>query len=133
MTTDQLAAYVREVADRIELKDWRFTVGIAVCSDPHRAAEIETIYGRRRATITVSPETIAGDRDELRLTVVHELVHVHTNPIRAQLDNVESVLGKPAFTTIWNATTDVLELATESIACALAPHMPLPPEPGVVE
>jgi hypothetical protein len=120
-------AYLRQLADLMELRDWRFTFAIELLKEERYAAECGITYGRRHACIRVNPETLDNAPEDIRQTFVHELVHCHTNPIRDQLDNVEAQLGKAAYTTIHNATTDVLELATEALANALAPFMPLPP------
>lgn len=120
--------YIRQLADQMELRDWRFKTFIEVPSNPEWAASCAITYGRRHACITINPSTLTESPDDIRQTIVHELVHCHTTPIRDQLDNVEEHLGKSAYTTIHNATTDVLELATEALANAIAPFLPLPPD-----
>lgn len=125
---DAYATYVREVADLMELRDWRFHVAIELLKEDRYEAECDITYGRRHACIRIAPHTLTQDRESIRQIIVHELVHCHTNPIRDQLENIEAQLGKAAYTTIHNATTDVLELSTEALANALAPYLPLPPE-----
>ena len=122
------SAYVRQLADLMELRDWRFDTEITVPRNPNWAASCGITYGRRHACITIAPDTLTKPPESIRQTIVHELVHCHTTPIRDQLDNVEEHLGKSAYTTIHNATTDVLELATEALANAIAPFLPLPPD-----
>ncbi len=121
-------SYLRELADAMELKDWRFTFVIESLANPSYQAECAITYGRKHACIKIAPDALKNTPEEVRQMVVHELIHCHVNPIRDQLDNIEAQLGKAAYTTIHNATTDVLELATESLANAIAPHLPLPPK-----
>lgn len=67
---------IRYLADRMGLADWRFTV-VSDNATADSWAEVEVVYGRRLATVHLSPEWDSLPPAEQKEVLVHELVHVH--------------------------------------------------------
>lgn len=120
-----LGLYVREIADRIELRDWTIAIAHAPCDD-HLEANINVTPGTRHATISFHPDTDERSAAELRETVVHELIHAHIDVCwkMVQTDLAEA-LGKPTYYVFCDAYRRNMELSVDGLAKALAKHMPL--------
>lgn len=134
--------YVREVADRVGLRDWHLDLcyGSPTLSRPDYAQDdftaiCEPTEGRRHAVITFSAEIVASaeasvDREWLRQTVVHELVHLHlsalTSTVRRDLCDR---LASDAYHLFERGFTRHLEHGIDAIAYAWAEELPLPPPP----
>lgn len=135
VTTDALADYVRDIADRMHLRDW----SILVSDDPadvpddgiddERCATFSGTLGRRAAFIWINREWWEqATPEERRQTIVHELIHAHEHAAR------EVVIH--ALTVYPRRTADVLqgiydvqnEYTIDTLADVITPFMPLPPE-----
>lgn len=130
--TQRLADYVRLVADRLALMDWEFIVRIG---EPEIAlpwglnqpvASIECVDGRKLAYLTFIESTRVQPAEEIRHTVVHELIHAHLNPAC----EIVRVDAKDGFS---QATYELLmanfrrnvEFGVDGLADAIAPSLPL--------
>src|ERR1035438_6620887 len=71
--------YMEQVADLLELRDWHIVWDGPIDPEGDAAGTCNTIYGRKIARISIE----AGTPEELRHTLVHELVHCHTDPATA--------------------------------------------------
>lgn len=120
---EALERYMREIADQMGLKDWRI---ILETEEPEDGAmgTCETATGQKVATIRIKNH--GTDADELRNTVVHELLHAHFNAIREPINNVRSAVGDLVYWPIYYGVTDHVELAIDGIATAWAESFPLP-------
>lgn len=119
---DSLDQYVRQLADLIGMRDWKVKL-----EDEHpgdgNLGFCECVYGRKIANIRLAEhDTI----EELRHTIVHELLHAHLDPTRLPIENIRNVLGQPLYDATHNALVDAVEYATDEIASVLAPLLPLP-------
>jgi hypothetical protein len=126
----ELARYIRDLADRLGLKDWEYLLSE---DPPHDAAwaSIEPIEGQKLGVIRLCPDWDNRDDDGRRLTIVHELLHSHQ---AMALDIVRIDLLKH----LAQSTYDVfqvthrraMEYANDAVARVLAPLMPsYPSEP----
>jgi hypothetical protein len=113
------APYVREIADRLALKDWVIDVDDDGPKDQSAHASIWIAHGRKRATIYLSDEFLADSRPEQRQSIAHELIHVHNGPY---------------WDAVSRATDDdknirmLMEYSVDGLADGVAPLLPLPPK-----
>lgn len=121
--------YVQRLARHLELRDWRFYVDRTPC-DEDCAAQVEIAYGQRHATIRLTSEWSSYTPEKQRQTLTHELIHCHLNDIQQVVLDLAMVLGHAAYHVVASNHHHRLELATEALANALAPHLPLPPAVG---
>jgi hypothetical protein len=112
------APYVRDVADRLALKDWRVVVADDVPTDRDCLASVYCCEGRKIATIRFNDSFLEDTRDRQRHIVVHELVHAH---LAAYVRAVEKKTNDDDVLALLH------EYATDSLADAIAPLVPLPP------
>jgi hypothetical protein len=122
--------YLRVLADLLALRDWTVRLDVGPMEDQGRSAEVDLLYGRRIANVKVPLGFFGASAEERRHALAHELLHAHLNPSRNVLDNARSILGQPLYDLMHATMTDSIEYATDAIADALAPHLPLPPEVG---
>jgi hypothetical protein len=119
-----LAAYVRFVADRIELRDWTLVLE----PDPPEQdieAHIRPIFGRHVAYLRFSTQFRGLDSERQRYVVCHELVHLHLDRISTYLENgLDDLVGRPAHAVIWQRHREDIEMAVDGIAEALAVTLP---------
>lgn len=127
---DALAAYVRGVADAVELRDWRFRVEgeRPAFLSIDAAAACRPTRGRRFAALWFSDGWWDGSPEERRQTVVHELLHCHFRPVDAVVEGIQTNLGDAAWGVFDAAYQDAQEYAIDAVAEALARGLPLPPE-----
>lgn len=121
---DWLEPYVRQLADAMGLRDWKVTLHDEPADDGS-AGQSETIYGRKILHIRLGDGETSTIED-VRETIVHELLHAHMEPFRWASNNLEPVLGQAAFAVWDGALVDTMEVAIETIAVAWAQALPLP-------
>lgn len=109
--------YVRDVADRLRLRDWRIDVSESSPNDPTASAAIWVCTGRRWAIVHFPDRYFGESREEQRHSVVHELLHCVT----AQY--VRAVEGKTADD---RTLAMLMEYTIDHLADAVAPLLPLP-------
>lgn len=122
-----LSVYVRELADRLELRDWTLKLIADPIGDDEAIARICPTYGRKAAVIEFQHGFEHLDAHKVRLTVAHELIHLHVNPIMHchQHGAVEVMIGKPAYEILDQDVIEKVEYAVDALADAVAPHLPL--------
>lgn len=122
------ASYVRTVADLMGLRDHEIRLAREpIADDSDRAGTCQVTYGRRSARIHLLDSH--DDAEELRNTVVHELLHVHLQPVQWHINALEPLLGTPAFTLFDATWIDHQEIVIDGLAAAWAPTLPLPAYP----
>lgn len=126
---DELAAYMRRLADLVGLCAWEIKLSTQGPDNENHAASVHVWYGRKVASIYMQPDWASWEAEELRSTIVHELLHCHINPIRNVADNIESSVGKMIYTPLYNAMTDYIEYAVDAIATCWSETLPLPETP----
>lgn len=119
-----LGEYCRDVADRIELRDWHIDLSHEPAGDPAWATS-ECIFGRRRVVLRFCEEFRSLTPDDQRNVVVHELVHCHLAALQSQLErDLERHLGLGADRVFFDSARRNLEYAVDGLASALAKHLP---------
>ncbi len=118
-TRESLLEYVREVADLLELKDWR----IQLTDEPSRAGtwfSIASTTNQKSAWMRLAWNWTELTGTELRRMVIHEMLHLHWEPA---WDYVTDCLSSEQTT----AFKHMAEYSIDGIARAIAEHYPLPP------
>jgi hypothetical protein len=126
-----LGRYCRELADRLELRDWTINIehaelGNAGTDGERTLADVDTTTGRKLVQVRVCSDFRAFDREKQRHVLVHELVHVHLAALQEQCEyDVADLIGKPADAVFCRSFRRNLEYAVDALASALAKHQPL--------
>ena len=131
MNDDQhaaLAAYLRDLADRLLLRDWEIEL-LRDRAEHTTYAQTCPWDTERYAQVKVNEEFFGYGPERQRLYLVHELLHAHT----ARLARVVERLGEQFEdnTTVQyakKAAGEEEEILVHQLARVLAPLMPLPPE-----
>lgn len=133
----RLDRYIRHMADLMGLRDWTLyvTVSANIPGDNHRYQEGEgggsaaIPHARKIITITLPDDWMHQRPEELRQTIVHELMHAHSEPMTWAFNNVQSVVGgNTLFDVLDCAFDDAHEMMVDSVATAWAESLPLPVE-----
>lgn len=131
-----LAAYTREIADKVGLADWTFELFFnddemepdkSHVNDEHpEMAEHMPIIGQRHALIRYSPSLRAAKLDEVRHIVVHELMHNHFSQMH-ELCRTALVthLSQQGYDLFMHAFDVQWEHAIDAIAVSWAKTLPL--------
>lgn len=115
------APYVRDLADRLRLRDWTVVVKDDEPEDKDSHASIHCVYGRKRALLRLSDDFLGDDPEDQRHTVVHELLHCHLDD--AYWYAIDRIGGDAAAR---QAFDRFAEKAVDGLADAIAPLMPTP-------
>jgi len=126
---DALDQYVRDIADRVGLKDWKVVVDKEPPGEGN-LGEARTTYGRKVLHIRLAEHDSA---EELRNTVIHELLHAQLEPVSWGINNAQRALGEGAFSVFRASFEDNMELAVDAIATAWSETMPLPGDHAVTK
>jgi hypothetical protein len=133
-----LDQYVRGIADLCGLRDWTIRVDTSASptGDNHLYQQGETgataaiPHGRKYITITLRDDWMQERPDDLRQTIVHELMHAHSEPMAWAFNNLQSVTGGGVlFQTLDCAFDDAHEMMVDAVATAWAEALPLPVKP----
>lgn len=121
--------YAAGMAEHVGLRDW--TV-IVQKGEPARMAEstlahCETTYGRKVVVVSLAGRVYDEDPEEIRDTVVHELLHAHLDEPAAVIRDLETQMGTWLYEVVHETYKRANENAVDAIAKALARHLPLPP------
>ena len=119
--------YLRQLADRIGLKDWIIAVDRGEPVLPGALASVCVVDGRKLAIVRLASGLAGCPAPEQRYVLVHELVHCHLDGTHRAIDAVKEVIGTAAFTLLEAQHRLAVELATDAVAEVLAPSLPLPP------
>lgn len=119
--------YLRSCADAMELRDWHIDYSREeLDADGDAAADVDVLYGRKRARIRLRAGFKDLPREDQRHIVAHELVHCHVEVLLDMARNdLEQLLGKPADHVFWLSYKRQLELAVDGLTTAIAKHLPL--------
>lgn len=129
MKKKQLAywqGYLRQLADLLHLRDWDVRLQEVPCAD-HLQASVELIYGRKVARVWLCHDWDGLDAHLQRQTMIHELLHLHINPIKHVYEGIQRDRSKGWLALGYTALVEQLEYAVDGIATAIADHYPLPP------
>lgn len=122
---EAVGRYVRTIADQMGLRDWAFSLMYDPAAND-ALAMITPVYGRKVASIWFCRAFAELEIEVIRQSICHELVHTMVNPITTTLEEIgPRLLGDSAWLVLWKATKERVELATDQIADAIAPTLPL--------
>ena len=126
---EQLLIYVRMLADMMDLKDWRLSVAEEpVDSSAQASAQVSAVAGRKMAEIEFCADFSSMSREDQRIVVVHELIHLHFEPMAIMSDNIiKKILGRESAGVFKIAFLQELEYGVDGLALAISPLFPLPP------
>ena len=120
MTRSDFCPYVRDLANRMGLRDWAFEIPRTQPDDTEANAAIFCAFGRKHGEIRLSDSFLEDSTpEEQRQTLCHELAHALFAPMHQFL---RDTLDEHAF----KAYLLLFEYGIDATADALAPHMPLP-------
>jgi hypothetical protein len=130
-----LGHYIRWIADEMGLRDWTFDLIIAEPDPPANrdpegkgvfGATCEPCPGRKQATLTFAPWKRNVPKEELRETVVHELVHCHFFGLWDTMRrDLLQTLGQGEYDIFIAGSERQMEYGVDAVAQALAKQMPL--------
>jgi hypothetical protein len=123
---DALGNYMLDMAKRIGLSDWRLVISVGTMDNPEHGAEVQTHSGSKTANITLREDWPELSPEDLRELVVHELVHLHTKPIKDVLWNKREMLGSIVTGLIYDEMDTHEEYAVDLISRIWARELPLP-------
>jgi hypothetical protein len=120
-----LETYVAGCLPVLNLGNWKVTILTDVAPED-RYADIEPNDQAQIANLRVGNLFWAQKPEEQRLTIVHELIHLHLCRLDQTVDRLEPVLGSAAWAPWAAVYEDVYERATDAIAEILATQVDLP-------
>lgn len=118
--------YVRDIADRMRLRDWTVTLSDEHPDDKEADADARVTYGRRCLTLRLARDFAVESPEDQRHTVVHELIHAHLFPIDWTVNSIGNHLPLAALDILKGALSDDIEVGVDALADVIAPFMPLP-------
>ena len=136
MTTDErrtLEEYVRELARLLALDHWTFEFDEEEPDSDSVEAETHIRTDGNVATMRFPSRIRQERRDEVRQTVIHELLHCHTDRFA---DDMGDALERATSTSTWDILHELhrrsAERMVDGIAMAIADRYPLIHWPGEV-
>jgi hypothetical protein len=120
--------YARTLADKMELRDW--TISTAHRPSVEDAnAEVECVYGKKTAIISLSLGFDGRSPEENRTTMVHELIHCHLAALDQHMRDARGNANKAWVQQLESTVNVHQEYAVQALADVISPFMPLPPSP----
>lgn len=121
-----LRAYVRQIADLMDLRDWDITVTVGDVDDDTIATCV-AVYGQRRATVSFNKSWKQMSADDLRSTTVHELIHCHFGPLDHLVSHVAAAgMDKRVVKVFEAAYGHQMEYVTDALAMVVSRGLPFP-------
>lgn len=122
-----LGSYLRWMADQAGLRDW--WIDFAHDDPPGGGGfggQCEAVYGQKRATIWIRSDWPTWDEEELRHTVLHELLHCHMKATQVALEPLVDIMGNLGASIIASNHHHALELAIDGISHEWSRQLPTP-------
>jgi hypothetical protein len=120
--------YIRDLADRLLLKDWEFELK-REWADDDAYAEVSVSRDEDHFSIHITEGLAGYPPEQRREWLVHEILHAHTARAEQQIERLEELLSdNQAVKLAKQAFDDEMEIVIQRLARILAPMMPLPPE-----
>ena len=122
-----LNAYIRDLADRMELRDWSIYVKRKACRAT-AAAAVRCIYGRKIFQIKLGPDFWTASPERQRHYLCHELIHVLFWGIEQAMADATAHRPKHWVGMLATTVRNAEEYGVDAVAAIIAPFMPLPGE-----
>lgn len=133
MTTKQKRALGKQilvVAAALGIKGWTWNIHPEPAGNGV-SAMVSCVYGRRIANLWFCPDWWCMDAEERHHVLVHEVLHVVCNPLRTYLnETLPTLLGSSTWGAVFEAIRQHDEHATDQLATALAPFIPVMTDPA---
>ena len=124
---DWLEPYILDIAQRMGLTHWRVKLGDEGPTEGCSATVHIQGESRRAVVLIGEPD----DAEDLRDSVVHELMHIHLHEMEAALLQTEQHFNPAAWDIVRRNHHNQLEQAICAITLAWAALLPLPDMPEV--
>lgn len=119
--------YARDLADKMELRDWTVNIVNEPPGNENWGASAECRYGRKFVNIRFCNEFDEWKPENQRSTMVHELLHCHFAAVTQHLADARGNVGKTWVDLLDHVVKTHLEYGIDAVADALAKSLPLPP------
>jgi len=125
--------YVNTMKRMMHLSDWTVLMQNEPCS-PDCLAETDVITGQHLAKMFLSKTYTKDTPENLRATIIHELLHCHLAPISELSVEIlkplaEDLGGSRVIKSAINGIEYETERSIDAISEAIAPYFPLPAMP----
>lgn len=101
----------------LRLRDWSFKLHHFPLDDEDTIAEIDVVFGQKRASIRICREWNDLDADTRQRVALHEMLHVFMDPTLRYLERtLPTLIGEPAKTAVCDAVHEQIEQAVDAIA-----------------
>jgi hypothetical protein len=125
--------YVISMKKMLHLSDWTIIMQNEPCSS-NCLAETDVIPGQHLAKMYLSKTYTKDTPENLRATIIHELLHCHLAPISELSEEILKPLadelgGSRVIKSAINGIEYETERSIDAISEAIAPHFPLPNMP----
>lgn len=132
-----LVEYVTKLQRALRLDHWDVTVSDEPPEATDDGIEAADIDGQMHvekfgfnATMRLAPTWPQNSPEAVRHVVVHELLHLHTDPVFSDaVDTIEGLAGAQANAVAFTLLRRGYERMTDALAAAIAPHYDLPTWP----
>lgn len=125
-----LEPYIVDMAQRVGLGFWHIRLSNHD-PDPDATASVTIIGDNRMATIFLRDPN--GDMEDLRNSVIHELMHVHLHELEQVTMGLEWHFGGAAWDVLSRTMHDRLEVTVCALTRAWEVFLPLPAMPEAKE
>ena len=126
-----LGKQIVAIAHALGVKGWSWNIHDEPVEGSDKAASVSTVYGRRIAHVWLCSEWWCMDPAERHHILIHEVIHVVTDPLTTYLnETLPGLVGGPAWTAIKEAIRQHDEHAVDQLAAALAPHLAVMVDPA---
>ena len=118
--------YARDLADRMELRDWTINMMIRPAEEGADAA-CQCLSGSKTANVMIGLNFDGLSPEQQRQTICHELLHLHLSGIERVIIDAKQTINKYWFDIVFTGIGTHMEHAVDAIADGYAKAMPLPP------
>ena len=120
--------YIRDLTDRLLLKDWEFELK-REWADDDAYAEVSVSRDEDHFSIHITEGFAGYPPVQRREWLVHEILHAHTARAEQQIERLEELLSvNEAVKLAKQAFDDEMEIVVQRLARIIGARMPLPPE-----
>ena len=125
----KVARYVWKLRSEMWLDRWSIDILVTEYpgEDSGNKASIQPVNAQYRAELEVATGVAEAGGEDLRHTVVHELLHLwHRDSSDVFRLALPKALGDSAYTLLWESYRQTVELMVDGMARAWAETLPLP-------
>jgi hypothetical protein len=119
-------AYIDSLKEPMRVRDWGITLTEEFAAED-AGASVSVIYGRNRANIQIAQDFDTYEPEEQRQMIVHELMHIHAQPMGSVLQRVTESRTEAWLLLATAFHSEALEHMVDLMAEIVAAYVPLPP------